>query len=176
MGLCHTRICDLVARTRKGWRKAIVISLRTTGPHRRRDNLCAAQTDESNKRRTVDVGGSRDTQTRRAIVAAVDRVTFTSDQSHEIEDLRKWARLTNSEVPAILVEGGLSALRLRAATVLYATQPLTVSEVADRVHVDRGALLAWFRANGVAPWVSPDEEKALPRSLDNWLRDELSQQ
>ncbi|MDA8205251.1 MAG: hypothetical protein M0Z36_04220 [Thermaerobacter sp.] len=107
---------------------------------------------------------------------AVDRLTFTPDQSHEIERLREWARLTNSEVHAMLVEGGLSALRLRAATALYTTQPLTVSEVTDRIHVDRGALIAWFHANGVAPWVSPEEEKALPRSLDNWLRDELSQQ
>lgn len=105
---------------------------------------------------------------------AVDRIQFSADQIRAIESLREWAQLSEEQVRKVLITGGLTALRLQAATQLYTTQPLSSGEVADRVGLNRGILLDWFHTHAIAPWTDPREVADGAQAMDQWLARELS--
>lgn len=105
---------------------------------------------------------------------AIDHVRFTPQQVHTIETLQHLASLSEEATRQLLITGGLDALRLEAAKVLYTTQPVSISDVADQVGLDRGILIEWFHTHRVAPWVGPDEATAIQQEFDAWLARELS--
>lgn len=104
---------------------------------------------------------------------AINHLVFSPEQTRWIADLRELAGFTEDETLAILIAGGLDALRWRCAETLYTTRPMAVSEVAERVHLERGACIEHFHRNGIAPWASPDETAAVFATLDTWLAEDL---
>ena len=107
---------------------------------------------------------------------AIDHVRFTPQQVHTIETLRNLIALSEEATRQLLITGGLEAFSLEAAKVLYTTQPLSISDVADCVGLDRGTLILieWFHAHRAAPWVGPDEAVFVQKDFDAGLARELS--
>ncbi|MDA8192642.1 MAG: hypothetical protein M0Z53_01405 [Thermaerobacter sp.] len=100
---------------------------------------------------------------------AIDGIVFSPEQSQLIACLRDLAGMSEQDTMGVLIEGGLEALRSRAAATLYATRPLSVSEVAEMVGLTRGACIEWFQTHGIAPWASVEEADAVFADLDAWL-------
>lgn len=100
---------------------------------------------------------------------AIDHIVFSPEQSQLIACLRDLAGLSERDTISVLIKGGLEALRWRAAATLYATRPLSVSEVAEQVGLDRGACIEWFQTHGIAPWAPAEEADAVVADLDAWL-------
>lgn len=99
---------------------------------------------------------------------AIDRLLFSPEQVRLIEALRQAANLSEEAARQRLIDGGLEALRLAAAERLYTTQPLTISDVADRVGLDRGVLVEWFHTHHIAPWLSTEEATAAADTFAAW--------
>lgn len=88
---------------------------------------------------------------------AINHLVFSPEQTRLIADLRELASFTEDETLAILIEGGLDALRWRSVDTLYTTRPMAVSEVDERVRIEHGACIEHFHRDGIAPWAHPDE-------------------
>lgn len=100
---------------------------------------------------------------------AIDHVAFSPEQARLIASLRDLAGFSEAETLAILVQGGLDALRWRTAETLYSTRPMAVSDVADLVGLERGACIEHFHRHGIAPWAPAEEAVAVFADLDAWL-------
>ncbi len=101
---------------------------------------------------------------------ALDRVPLTPEQAEEIDNLRRLGQFTEDVWHTLFIQEGLHGLRLRAAAVLYRTRPLTISAVADQVHLSRGELIDWFHTQGIAPWIDPAEEADVSAHWDAWIQ------
>lgn len=104
---------------------------------------------------------------------ALDHFELTPEQTTAIEHLRVLGDLSEQEARAIIISGGLHALRWHVATILYTTRPLSVSDVAEQVGVPRGACIEWFHQHGVAPFSPAEEAQRVTHGLDRWLEQEL---
>lgn len=99
---------------------------------------------------------------------AIDRLLFSPEQVRLIESLRQAANLSEEAARQRLIDGGLDALRLAAAERLYTSRPLTLSEVADHVGLDRGVLIEWVHTHHLAPWISPAEAASTAEAFAAW--------
>ncbi len=101
---------------------------------------------------------------------ALDHVALSPEQAQEIEALCNLGQFSETEWRTWLIQEGIHGLRLHAAAVLYTTQPLTISEVADQVHLTRGELIDWFHAHGIMPWMTAQEEATASAEWDSWVK------
>lgn len=104
---------------------------------------------------------------------ALNHFELTPEQTTIIEHLRALVDLSEQEAQAIIISGGIQALRWYVATILYTTRPLSVSDVAEQVGVSRGACIEWFHQHGVAPFSLAEEAERVNHGLDVWLEKEL---
>ncbi len=93
---------------------------------------------------------------------ALDRVPLTPEQAEEIDNLRRLGQFTEDVWHPLFIQEGLHGFRLRAAAVLYRTRPLTISAVADQVHLSRGELIDWFHTQGIAPGSIRQKKRMCP--------------
>lgn len=93
---------------------------------------------------------------------ALDRVPLTPEQAEEIDNLRRLGQFTEDVWHTLFIQEGLHGLRLRAAVVLYRTRPLTISAVADQVHLSRGELIDWFHTQGLPPGSIRQKKRMCP--------------
>lgn len=100
---------------------------------------------------------------------AIDHIVFSPEQSRLIAYLRDLAGLSEQDTMSVLIDGGIEALRWRAAMTLYTTRPLSVGEVADLVGLDRGICIERFQTQGIAPWAPEEEADAVFADLNAWL-------
>lgn len=104
---------------------------------------------------------------------ALNHLELTPEQTATIERLRILGHLSEQEVRVVIINGGLEALRWHVAVRLYTSQPLSISDVAERVGVSRGACIEWFHQHGVAPFSPPEEAASVEQHLNAWLDREL---